>query len=141
MPAGPKYSAVLEATEGQLHVSGGWAAGQMLDALRRGVHAFIPTGMEHGYCEVVRRYKAGDEAGAAALFDRLALILGFSNQHVHVSIRFFKLMRQRQKLFATADCRAATAGAPLDAFQLAEAERMLAMAEQIEAEVVLSCDQ
>lgn len=42
--AGPKYSAVLEATGGGLHVSGGWAATQMIEALERGVHAFMPTG-------------------------------------------------------------------------------------------------
>lgn len=34
-PAGPKYSAVLEATGGRLHLSGGWAVQQMLEALAR----------------------------------------------------------------------------------------------------------
>ena len=37
VPAGPKYTAVLEATRGRLHVSGGWAADQMIEALDRGV--------------------------------------------------------------------------------------------------------
>ncbi|MFB3816714.1 MAG: dihydrodipicolinate synthase family protein [Candidatus Methylomirabilales bacterium] len=44
VPAGPKYSRLLEATEGRLHVSGGWAVTQMLDGLARGVHAFMPEG-------------------------------------------------------------------------------------------------
>jgi 2-keto-3-deoxy-L-arabinonate dehydratase len=133
VPAGPKYSAVLAATGGTLHVSGGWAAGQMLDALRRGVHAFIPTGMEPLYCEVVRRFKIGDGVGAASLFDRMALILSFSNQHVHVSIRFFKLMRHRAGLFVTPDCREPVP--LLDELQLLEAHRMIDMAKEMELEL------
>jgi 4-hydroxy-tetrahydrodipicolinate synthase len=42
VPAGIKYSAVLEATDGRLNVSGGWAVMQMLEGLKRGVHAFMP---------------------------------------------------------------------------------------------------
>ncbi len=34
-PAGKKYSDVLEATDGRLHVSGGWASSQMIEALDR----------------------------------------------------------------------------------------------------------
>ena len=55
--AGPKYSAVLEATGGELHVSGGWAVGQMMDALARGVHAFMPTGLEPVYCRIHQLYR------------------------------------------------------------------------------------
>ncbi|HEX7926178.1 MAG TPA: dihydrodipicolinate synthase family protein, partial [bacterium] len=49
LPAGPKYTHVLEATGGKLHVSGGWAVMQMLEALRRGVHAFIPSTLDPVY--------------------------------------------------------------------------------------------
>ena len=59
---GPKYSAVLEATQGALHVSGGWAAAQMLEALHRGVHAFIPTAMDAIYVAIYRHFQAGDVA-------------------------------------------------------------------------------
>ena len=34
-PAGKKYSDVLEATGGRLHISGGWASSQMTEALDR----------------------------------------------------------------------------------------------------------
>ena len=37
VPAGPKYCAVAEHTGGRLHLSGGWAAMQMLDGLARGL--------------------------------------------------------------------------------------------------------
>jgi 4-hydroxy-tetrahydrodipicolinate synthase len=117
---GPKYSAVLEATQGALHVSGGWAAAQMMEALHRGVHAFIPT---------------GDVAGARALHEQLAPVLAFSNQHLDTSIRFFKHLRHREGLFATPLCRSSVR--PLDAHQMRElelnVERVLAMQGQLRA--------
>lgn len=51
--AGAKYSAVLAACGGKLHVCGGWAVTQLIEALDRGVHAFMPTGQAHtasAYC-------------------------------------------------------------------------------------------
>ncbi len=117
---GPKYSAVLESTQGGLHVSGGWAAAQMIEALHRGVHAFMPTAMDRIYVEILRRFKAGDTPGARALHARLAPVLAFSNQHIDVSIRFFKHLRQREGLFQTALCRPALAR--LDSHQMRELE-------------------
>lgn len=117
---GPKYSAVLQATQGALHVSGGWAAAQMMEALHRGVHAFIPTAMDAIYVEVFRLFVAGDHAGARALHAALAPVLAFSNQHIDVSIRFFKHLRHREGIFATAVCRPGVAA--LDAHQQRELE-------------------
>lgn len=126
---GPKYSAVLDATQGQLHVSGGWAAAQMMEALHRGVHAFIPTAMDRIYVEVFRRFAAGDHPGARALHAELAPVLAFSNQHIEVSIRFFKHLRQREGLFETAVCRPGVRA--LDVHQMRElettVERVLAL--------------
>ncbi len=117
---GPKYSAVLEATQGALHVSGGWAAAQMMEALHRGVHAFIPTAMDRIYVEIFRLFASGQPAAARALHAQLAPVLAFSNQHIAVSIRFFKHLRQREGLFATALCRP---GVPeLDLHQVREME-------------------
>ncbi len=62
VPAGPKYSAVLAATGGRLHVSGGWAVSQLMDALRRGVHTFMPTEMEPIYAAIHRHHHAGRES-------------------------------------------------------------------------------
>jgi 4-hydroxy-tetrahydrodipicolinate synthase len=47
VPAGIKYSRILKLTDGRLNVSGGWAVSQMIEGLKRGVHAFMPTGMHH----------------------------------------------------------------------------------------------
>ena len=44
--SGPKYSRILKATNHKLHLSGGWAIMGMIEALNRGVHAFIPSTME-----------------------------------------------------------------------------------------------
>ena len=75
MPAGVKYSEVLQATGGSLHVSGGWAVMQMIEALDRGVHALMPMGMHELYVHIDR-------------------------QHLDISIRFFKRLLWRQGIYA-----------------------------------------
>ncbi len=114
-PAGPKYTEVLEATDGALQVAGGWAVQQLLEGLDRGVHAFMPTGMHHAYVRILRLYESGDRDGARACFERLLPILAFSNQHLDVSIQFFKRLLHAQGIYATPDCRALHK--PFDAVQ------------------------
>lgn len=130
VPAGPKYSAILAATEGRLHVSGGWAVSQMMDALKRGVHAFMPTGMEPIYCEIHRRHRAGRPEEARALFEAILPILAFANQHIEVSIRFFKALRKAAGVFPTDACRPGVAA--LDAIQTEESRRLVERALEIE---------
>ena len=134
--SGPKYTAVLAATQGDLQVSGGWAAAQMMEALHRGVHAFMPTAMDSIYVGIFRLFAAGQTAAARALHDRLAPVLAFSNQHIAVSIRFFKCLRQREGLFQTAICRPGVA--ELDAHQMRELEvnldRVIALQDEISAQ-------
>jgi len=101
VPAGVKYSEVLQATEGRLHVSGGWAVTQMIEGLDRGVHAFMPTGLHRTYTRIVARYATGDRDGAVRLFERLLPILAFSNQHLDLSIHFFKRLLHAQGVYAT----------------------------------------
>ena len=61
VPAGVKYSEVLVATGGRLHVSGGWAVMQIIEAMERGVHAFMPT----RNARVVRPHLPAVPGGAA----------------------------------------------------------------------------
>ncbi|MCA9449748.1 MAG: dihydrodipicolinate synthase family protein, partial [Candidatus Omnitrophica bacterium] len=106
LPAGPKYTQVLEATAGTLHVSGGWAVPQMIEALDRGVHAMIPEcSMVRVYKAVDRLYRSGDREAARDLFDRILPILAFSNQNLDTSIRFFKRILHRKGIFATVKTR------------------------------------
>jgi 4-hydroxy-tetrahydrodipicolinate synthase len=126
VPAGPKYTSVLEATGGRLHVSGGWAVTQMMEALARGVHAFMPTGFEPIYVAIYRHWVSGRLAEAEALFERLLPVLAFTNQHINVSIRFLKQLRRAEGLFATDLCRQPVPA--FDAHQQRQADRLLARA-------------
>ncbi|MEO7242870.1 MAG: dihydrodipicolinate synthase family protein [Variovorax sp.] len=131
---GPKYSAVLAASNGALHVSGGWAAAQMMEALHRGVHAFMPTALDRVYGRIFSLFHDGQIDAARALHARLAPVLAFSNQHIGVSIRFFKHLRQREGLFDTALCRP---GVPaLDVHQMRELDATVAYALALQSDIV-----
>jgi 4-hydroxy-tetrahydrodipicolinate synthase len=100
LPAGPKYSRIMAITGGRLHVSGGWAVTQMLDGLERGVHAFMPEGsMVAIYRTIVARFASGDRAGARQLFESLLPVLAFSNQHIDISVQFFKRVLVAKGIF------------------------------------------
>lgn len=100
VPAGPKYSRVLAVTGGCLHVSGGWAVTQMLDGLERGVHAFMPEGsMVAIYRTIMARFLSGDREGAQQLFESLLPVLAFSNQHIDISVQFFKRVLVAKGIF------------------------------------------
>ncbi len=105
VPAGVKYSEVLQATGGALHVAGGWAVMQMIEALDRGVHTMMPTGMHVIYTRIYNLYREGKRQEARALFDRLLPVLAFSNQHLDISIHFFKRLLYRRGVYATARVR------------------------------------
>jgi 4-hydroxy-tetrahydrodipicolinate synthase len=101
VPAGVKYSEVLEATIGRLHVSGGWAVMQIIEALDRGIHAFMPTGMHELYTRIYSLYQAGQREGARILFEQLLPVLAFANQHLDISVHFFKRLLHRQGIYST----------------------------------------
>lgn len=108
VPAGTKYTQVLDACDNKIHVAGGWAVTQMIEALDRGVDAVMPTGMHEIYTEIVRRYRDGDREGAKRLFDTIVPVLAFSNQHLDISICFFKRLLQREGVYPTEYCRTPT---------------------------------
>lgn len=123
VPAGPKYTALLEATGGRLHVSGGWAVGQMIEGLDRGVHTFMPTGMHEIYCELFRSFHRGSRNEALALFRRILPVLAFANQHLDISIYFFKRLLCREGLYSTARVREPIL--PFDAVHQATADELI----------------
>ncbi|AXE18408.1 dihydrodipicolinate synthase family protein [Runella rosea] len=134
VPAGVKYSRILALTDGKLHLSGGWAVTQMIEGLKRGVHAFMPTGMHLIYTTIYNYFKMGEIEKAEALFYRLLPVLSFSNQHLDISIHFFKRLLHRQGIYSTPTTRAALL--PFDAVheQIAEAliERVTAMEAELQ---------
>ena len=101
VPAGVKYSEVYTKTNGLLHLSGGWAVSQMIEGMERGVHAFMPTGMHKIYCKIYELYTKGDIKTARSLFEELLPVLAFSNQHLDISIHFFKKLLFKQKIYST----------------------------------------
>jgi 4-hydroxy-tetrahydrodipicolinate synthase len=100
-PAGKKYSDVLKATNGQLHVSGGWASSQMIEALDRGVHTFMSTIMHRQYKTIFDHHQSGNRNLAKDLFQRIVPILAFSHQHLDISIHFNKRFYYKQGIFRT----------------------------------------
>lgn len=124
--AGPKYSAVKQATNNALNVCGGWAVTQLMDAMARGVNSFIPTGLERVYVEIYNLYESGDHAAARTAFEQVLPILNFSNQDIETSILFFKQLRKAEGLFDTPICR--TEGASFDAVQQIEADNAISSA-------------
>lgn len=105
VPAGVKYSRMLELSGGRLHVSGGWAVTQMPEGLMRGVHAFMPTGMHWIYSNIFNLYSIGKAEEALALFNSILPVLSFSNQHLDISIHFFKRLLWKQGIYPTPKVR------------------------------------
>jgi 4-hydroxy-tetrahydrodipicolinate synthase len=132
--AGAKYTRVLEATVGRLHVSGGWAVTQLIEGLDRGVHAFMPTGLHRAYVRIISLYDDGKRDKAVELFHRLCPVLIFSNQHLDVSIHFFKRLLHAQGVYSTARVREPIL--PLDAYQERRAEELVDLAVGIENSIV-----
>lgn len=128
--ANAKYTQVLEATQGRLHVSGGWAVQQMIEGLDRGVHAFMPTGLHRAYSHIFECHSAGDRDAAVALFHHLCPILAFSNQHLDVSIHFFKRLLHRQGVYATPRVREPIQ--PFDTYQERRAAELIELAIHME---------
>ena len=105
VPAGIKYSRILELTDGKLNISGGWAVSQMIEGLNRGVHAFMPTGMHYIYTSIYRLFEEGKSGEAENLFQQILPVLAFSNQHLDISIHFFKRLLFRQGIYPTPNVR------------------------------------
>jgi 4-hydroxy-tetrahydrodipicolinate synthase len=93
----------------------------------------MPTGLHRAYSRIHALYRSGDRASAQALFERILPILAFSNQHLDVSILFWKRMLWRQGIYPTPDVRAS--GLRFDAYQEAVADELVERGMEIEAEL------
>ncbi len=131
VPAGPKYTEVLEATDGKLHVAGGWAVMQMIEALDRGVQVFMPTAMHRIYTEMHSLYMNGHRERAQRLFNALLPVLAFSNQSLDISIQFFKRLLASQGVFQTDAVRIPCR--PLDRVNCRIADELIVRVNEIEA--------
>ena len=123
VPAGVKYSEILKATAGKLHVSGGWAGGQMIEGLDRGVHAFMPTVLPEVYTKIYQLHRTGAREQAKNIFYDLLTILAFSHQHLDISIHFGKRLYHQLGIFKTACVREPIL--PFDAYHERIADEMI----------------
>ena len=117
--SGPKYSRILKATDHKLHLSGGWAIMGMIEALNRGVHAFIPSTMEVIYNQIYNLFIEKKINKARDLFSKILPILSFTHQHIDIAIKFSKMLRVREEIFTTELCRSPIS--EFDIYQLEEA--------------------
>lgn len=99
-PAGLKYTEVRKVTKNKLHVAGGWAGTQMIEALDRGVNAFMPTAMHDIYVRIFDLHHSGKRRESLELFCEVVPILAFSHQHLDISIHFNKRLMHRLGLFS-----------------------------------------
>ena len=117
--SGPKYSRILKATNHKLHLSGGWAIMGMIEALNRGVHAFIPSTMEVIYNQIYNLFIEKKINKARDLFSKILPIVSFTHQHIDIAIKFSKMLRVREEIFTTELCRSPIS--EFDIYQLEEA--------------------
>jgi len=106
VPACPKYTAVLDATEGRLHVSGGWASLQLLEALDRGIDVIMPTGMTGLFRRIFEAYGRGERDKARSLYHQVLPVLAFTQQNLDISVQFYKRFLCHRGIFATTKARA-----------------------------------
>ena len=131
-PAGPKYTQIMEATSGNLHVCGGWAADQMIEALDRGVDVFIPTAMTRFYREIFDAHRRGDRETAVTVFRKILPVLAFTRQHLDISIQFYKRLFLALGIFSTAHVRKSCL--PYDSFHEAYGQELIRYLQDLDAE-------
>lgn len=105
---GPKFSQMLGATKGGLHISGGWSITQYIEGLDRGVHAMVPTGMHEVFCKLDSLYRNGHREKACRLYGRIQPVIAFSNQDPGISLHFYKRLLWKQGYYETPAVRAKT---------------------------------
>ena len=106
---------------------------QMIEALDRGVHAFMPTALHTVYVRIYRLHAAGDRQGARDLFAKLLPVLAFANQHLDISIHFFKRLLHAQGIYPTPAVRPPIL--PFDDAHARMAQELIALACALETEL------
>lgn len=102
---GPKFTKMLKATGNRLHISGGWCITQYIEALDRGVHGMVPTGMNEIFCKLDRLYRTGHRDKANKLFSAVQPVIAFANQQSTVSLYFYKRLLWKQGFYKTPNIR------------------------------------
>ena len=92
---------MLRETGGRLHISGGWCITQYIEALDRGVHGMVPTGMNEIFCKLDKLYRDGHRDKANRLFLAVQPVIAFANQQSTFSLYFYKRLLWKQGFYKT----------------------------------------
>ena len=104
-PTPPKAGRLVNASR-DLTVLGGLGGEMLIEELGRGTHGTMTGfGFPEVLVAVVRRWSAGDRAGAASVFDRYATLIRFENQAL-LNLPIRKYAYQRRGAIAHATVRA-----------------------------------
>ena len=121
-PTPPKAGRLVDGSPDVI-VLGGLGGEMLVEELRRGSHGTMTGfGFPEILVAVVRRWFAGDRAGAAAVFDRYATLIRFENQAI-LNLPIRKLVYQRRGAIAHATVRAP--GLPPDPGTVADLDDLL----------------
>jgi 4-hydroxy-tetrahydrodipicolinate synthase len=135
--AGPKYTKVRKAFGSAFHISGGWAIAQMIEAMDRGVDAFIPeASIVRLYSAIWRTYESGRRDHAIRLFRELLPVIAFTHQEIRLSIAFYKRWLVRKGIFRTAAMR--LEGFAWDSHSLRIADELIEHLAALEARPIYS---
>lgn len=105
--SGPKYTRLLERTNGKLNVSGAWGSSQSIEAYDRGIHAMMPSGLYELFVNVYRLYHEKSREHAKKLFFAMLPIISFTRQNQSLNLYFHKLYLKRIGVFSSATMRQA----------------------------------
>ncbi len=111
---GPKMTKMLKATDGRLHISGGWCITQYIEALDRGVHGMVPTGLNEVFCKLDSLYRSGRRDKANRLYLAVQPIIACANQQSTYSLYFYKRLLWKQGFYKTPRIR--TGGLDFDEY-------------------------
>lgn len=103
--AGLRATQIAQAVNGQLHLSVGRSVTQLIEALDRGVHAIVVSGLEELAVRLYTQYQAGDRVAAQEIFYKLLPALTFTAQHPALALQFTKRLLHQQGLYATPTVR------------------------------------
>ena len=103
--SGPKYTRILEATNNQIHLSGGWAIMGMIEALHRGCMHLFHRQWKFYIIIFISFFIEKKFEKARNLFYEMLPALSFAHQHIDISIKFYKNLRVKEGIFDTNFCR------------------------------------
>ncbi len=97
--SGSKYTRLLKATDGHMHISSGWGNDQLIELLDRGVHAIMPSSLFEIWVKIYNLYMVGNREAAKKLFYDILPVISFTRQDGSTNRAFHKRYFKRLGIF------------------------------------------